>query len=64
MIGHGLRTAPGLVAFALALGETGLDPRIDTGLAEITFDVTGRGLLTATDRVDSVRGSLLTGSSS
>ena len=35
---------------ALVLGETGLDPRIDTGLA-----VTGRGLLTATDHVDSVR---------
>ena len=32
------------------LGETGLDPRIDTGLA-----VTGLGLLTDTDHVDSVR---------
>ena len=35
---------------ALVLGETGLDPRIDTGLAVI-----GRGLLTVTDRVDSMR---------
>ena len=35
---------------ALVLGETGLDPRIDTGLA-----VTGCGLLTATDYVDSMR---------
>ena len=36
-------------SYALALVETGLDPRIDTGLAE-----TGRGLLTATDPVDSI----------
>ena len=43
--GRDLRIAP-----ALILGETGLDPRIDTGLA-----VTGRGLLTANDHVDSVR---------
>ena len=49
--GRGLRTAPGRVAFILALGETGLD----TGLAKIAYDVTGRCLLTATDRVDSVR---------
>ena len=49
--GRGLRTAPGRVAFALALGETGHDPRIDTG----------RGLLTATGRVDSVRIPLLAG---
>ena len=41
--GRDLRIAP-------ALGETGLDPRIDAGLA-----VTGCGLLTATDHVDSVR---------
>ena len=61
MIGRGLRTAPGRVAFALALGETGRDPRIDTGLGETTFDVTGCGLLTATDRVDSVRVPLLAG---
>ena len=35
---------------ALGHGETGLDPRIDTGLA-----VTGRGLLTATGRAVSER---------
>ena len=46
MSGRGLRTAPDPIAFALALGETGLD-------------VTGRGLLTATDPVDSVRDPLL-----
>ena len=45
--GCDLRIAPG--AFALALGVTGFDPRIDTGI-----DVTCRGLLTATDPVDSV----------
>ena len=43
--GRDLRIAPALGACALVLGETGLDPRIDTG----------RGLLTATDRIDSVR---------
>ena len=42
--------------YALALGETGFDPWIDTGLG-----VTGRGLLTATDPVDSVRVPLLAG---
>ena len=51
-----LRIAPAPVEFALALGETGLDPRIDTAL-----DVTGRGPLTATDPVDSVRDPLLAG---
>ena len=61
MTGRGLQTAPGRVAFALALGETGHDPRIDTGLAETAFDVTGFGLLTATGRVDSVRVPLLAG---
>ena len=50
-----LQIAPALSTCALVLGETGLDPRIDTGLAETVLDVTGRGLLTATDRVDSVR---------
>ena len=54
-IGRGLLTATALDACALILGETGLDPRIDTGLAEIGLDVTGRGLLTATDHVVSVR---------
>ena len=53
--------APGRVAFALALGETGHDPRIDTCLAETAFDVSGRGLLTATNCVDSVRDPLLAG---
>ena len=47
--GRDLRIAPALDVCALVLEETGLDPRIDTGLA-----VTGRGLLTATDHVDSV----------
>ena len=48
--GRDLWIASALDACALVLGETGLDPRIDTGLAE-----TARGLLTATDHVDSVR---------
>ena len=48
--GRGLLTATALDVCALVLRETGLDPRIDTGLA-----VTGRGLLTATDHVDRVR---------
>ena len=51
--GRDLRIAPG--ACALALGETGLDPWIDTGLAGTTLGMTGRGLLTATGHVDSVR---------
>ena len=59
IIGHGLRTAPDLVAFTLALGASGRDLRIATGLAEIAFDVVGRGLQTATTRVDSVRDPLL-----
>ena len=58
---RGLRTAPSRVAFALALGETGHDPRIDTGLAETAFDVPGRCLLTATGRADSVCVPLLAG---
>ena len=48
--GRGLLTATGRGVEALGHGETGLDPRIDTGLA-----VTGRGLLTATGHVVSVR---------
>ena len=59
VIGHGLRTAPDRVAFALALGESDRDPRITPGLAEIAFDVIGLDLRTATDRVDSVRDPLL-----
>ena len=53
--GRDLRVATALGVCALVLGETGLDPRIDTGLAETALGVTGRGLLTATDQVDSVR---------
>ena len=49
VIGRGLLTATALDEYALVLGETGLDPRIDTALG-----VTGRDLLTATDHVDSV----------
>ena len=51
--GRNLRIAPGRCEYALALGETGLDPRIDNGLAETALDVTGRIFVTATDYVDS-----------
>ena len=54
-IGRGLRTATGLGVDALVLGETRLDPRIDTGLAGTALGVTGRVLRTATDHVVSVR---------
>ena len=47
VIDRGLLTATALDACALILGET--------GLAEIALGVTGRGLLTATDHVVSVR---------
>ena len=57
-IGRGLLTATALDACALILREAGLDPWIDTGIA---FGVTGRGLLTATDHVVSVRVPLLAG---
>ena len=53
--GRGFRTAPGRVTFALALRETGRNLWNDAGLAETAFDVIGRGLLTATDHVDSIR---------
>ena len=53
--GRDLWIAPALGVCALAIGETGLDPRIDTGLAGTTLGVTGRGLLTATDHDVSVR---------
>ena len=46
---------------SLSLGETGLDPRIDTGLAETALGVTGRGLLTTTDHVGSARVPLFAG---
>ena len=51
---RGLLTATALDAYALVLGETSLDPRIDTGLAGTALGVTGSGLQTATGRVDSV----------
>ena len=57
--GRDLRIA--LDACAVVLRETGLNPRIDTGLAEISIGVTGRGLLTATDHVGSVSVPLLVG---
>ena len=47
-----------VLRIALALGETGLDPRIDAGT---TLGVTGRGLLTATGHVDSMCVSPLAG---
>ena len=59
--GRDLWIAPAHIVCALALGETGLDPRIDTGLAETALSVTGRGLLTATDHVSSARVPLLAG---
>ena len=40
---------------ALVHGETSLNPRIDTGLAVTALGVTGRGQLTATSHVISVR---------
>ena len=46
--GRGLLSATGRGVEALGRGETGLDPRIDTGLAVTALGVTGRGLLTAT----------------
>ena len=58
VIGRDLRITPAPFAFALALGETGLYPWIDTVLAETTLGVTGRGLLAATDHVYSVRNPL------
>ena len=61
MCGRDLRIAPALSVCALVLGETGLDPRINTGLAEIAVGVTGRSLLTAADHVGSVLVPLLVG---
>ena len=55
-IGRGLLTTTALGAYALVLGETGLDPRIDAGTA---LGVTGGGILTATGHVVSVRVPLL-----
>ena len=59
--GRDLWIAPALGACALVLRETGLDPWIDTGLAETALGMTGRGLLTATDHVVSVRVPTLVG---
>ena len=56
--GRDLRIAPAPGTCALALGETGLDPRIDAGTV---LGVTGRGLLTATGHVDSMRVTPLAG---
>ena len=53
--GHGLLTATARGVEALGLDVTGLDPRIDTGHAVTALDVSGRGRLTATARVFSVR---------
>ena len=54
--GRNLRITLAVGACALVLGETGLDPRIDTGLG-----MTSRGLLTTTDHIVSVRVPLLAG---
>ena len=53
-IGRDLRITPAFGACALVLRETGLGPRVDTGLTETALGVTGRGLLTTTDHVVSV----------
>ena len=53
-IGCGLRTATGLGLDAFVLGVTGLDPRIDTGLAGTALGMTGRVLRTAPGHVVSV----------
>ena len=60
-IGGGLLTATALDVCALILGETGLDPRLDTGLAVTALGVPGRGLLPATGHIVSVRVSLPVG---
>ena len=53
-IGGGPLTATALDVCTLILGETGLDPQIDTGLAVTALSVPGRGLLTATGHIVSV----------
>ena len=53
LLGRDPRIAP--AACALVLGETVLDPRIDIGLVETALAMTGLGLLTDTDHVDSIR---------
>ena len=52
---RGLRTATARGVGALGLTVTGLDPWIDTGRTVTACGVTGGGLLTAPDRVISVR---------
>ena len=59
--GCGLLTATGRGVEALGRDVTGLDPRIDTGLAVTALGVTGRDLLTATGRAVSERIPLPTG---
>ena len=49
--GGGLLTATALDACALNCGETGIDSRIDTGLAVAALGVPGRGRLTATGHI-------------
>ena len=59
--GRGLLTVTGRSVEALVRGETGLNPRIDTGLAVTALGMTGRGRLTATGHVVSVCVPLPTG---
>ena len=49
--GGGLRTAPALDVGALACGETGIDFRIDIGLAVAAFGVPGSSRLAATSHI-------------
>ena len=49
--GGGLRTATALNVCALNCGETGIDSRIDTGLAVAALSVPGCGRLTATSHI-------------
>ena len=49
--GGGLRTAPALDVGALDCGETGIDSRIDIGLAVAAFGVPGSSRLTATSHI-------------
>ena len=53
--GGGLLTATSLDVCALIFGGTGLDSRIDTGLAVTSLSVPGRGRLTATGHIVGVR---------
>ena len=49
--GGGLRTTPALDVCALDYGETGIDSRIDNGLAVAALSVPGRSRLTATSHI-------------